>query len=107
MGWRGRRVTGRGAAGCRLEPCAIRTRKHQSFRQLPYGVPVRAPPLAALEQADGLRGEARPFGQVLLGNVGRVAVAPKQVPECASRAGVHFFFFCFLPLDRSHSLTAS
>ena len=49
----------------------------QDFRQLLYGVPVRPPPLPALEQADGLRCEACPCSQGLLGKVGRVAVAPE------------------------------
>lgn len=38
---------------------------------------VRTTSLSAFEQADGLRGETRSFGQVLLGNVGRVAAAPE------------------------------
>ena len=59
------------------------------FGQPLYGVVVRAAPLPALEQADGLGGEARPAGKVLLGKVGRIAVAPEQISEREPRAGFH------------------
>ena len=64
--------------------------KPKGFRQLLHGVPVRAEALSTLEEADGLRSEARPFGQIFLGEAGRIAVAPEQIPECESGIGVHF-----------------
>ncbi len=39
------------------------------------------PALPTFEQADGLRGKVRLFGQFLLGKVGRVAVDPEYVPK--------------------------
>ncbi len=53
----------------RLEPGKILPGQRQSFRQLLHCVPVRTTALPALEQANGLRGEARPSSQVLLGKV--------------------------------------
>jgi hypothetical protein len=41
------------------------------------GVGVRALALAALQGADALRGEARPLGQLLLGQAGRLAQPPQ------------------------------
>ena len=52
-------------------------RQSQDFRQLVYGVLVRATTLPTLEHADGLRSEACPCGQGFLGKVGRVTVAPE------------------------------
>jgi hypothetical protein len=70
-----RRAVGGGATCRRFKIGMILASELQGFRQLLHGVPVGAAPLPAFEQADGLGCESRPSCQLLLGKVGRVAVA--------------------------------
>jgi hypothetical protein len=100
---------GGGATGCRLERCEVLPFEPQGLRQLPHGGGVRAPPLSSFQQADGLRGEACPFRQILLGNVGRDTVMPKQIPEREPVSCVQLFRLLAAgrPGCRRHRNTAS
>ena len=64
-------------AGRRLELGELPSFEPKSFPQHLHGVGVWPAALPALEQADGLGGEARPRGQLLLRHPGRGAVAPQ------------------------------
>jgi hypothetical protein len=56
----------------------------QSIRERAYGVRIRTPPLAALEGADALGGQASPRGQLLLRKAGCLA----QLPEPQAERGI-------------------
>jgi hypothetical protein len=50
---------------------------------------VGPPPLPALEEADRIRTQFGPLGQVLLGQTCRVSVLAQQIPEVQMLTGVH------------------
>src|SRR5215218_8373948 len=83
------------ACGC-FEKQAVRSRKPEGFAQALRGVPVGPSALTAFEEANRIRVQAGPVGQVLLGQVRRVSVSAQQIPESQMLTGVH----CRLSLAR-------
>ena len=72
-----RLAAGGGTTGGRLELGEVSPFEPKGFGQLLHGVPVWAAPLPALEQANGLGGQVRQASQILLGEAGRIALAPE------------------------------
>jgi hypothetical protein len=50
---------------------------------------VGTPPLSALEEADRIRVQPGPLGQILLGQACFVSVLAQQIPEAQMLTGVH------------------
>jgi hypothetical protein len=94
-----------GAPGRSFELGEIGALQSQGLGKLLHGVSVRPPSLPALEEAYGLGREPRLVGQVLLGEVGRGAVAPQQITELEFRAGLYPSHL--QPLSRSFDATVS
>jgi hypothetical protein len=81
--------TGGGRACCSFEADAVSLRQPEDFGEALRGVSVGSSSLATFEEADGIRVQSGPFGQVLLGKTRGVSVLAQQIPETQMPTSVH------------------